>query len=205
MSTERCWQTCVHEAGHAVIGRVLGFEIRRITVEPTREYLGQVSAQTFDLSAVRNVPPEMVQVVQAQRMALAAYTLAGLAAEHQASKGAGFDVFEYLYRHAVADDGSLCEPHLAEGSESLDLIGLDHSEDLAQAWEYVGREWDRLEDALSRSVRGVRAAWRRIEAVARHLMREGTVTDDQCDLRVLIEGRGGQWYGRTLAALTGQS
>src|SRR5205085_1126369 len=40
MTEDRVWATAIHEAGHAVIGRVLGYPCGKTTIEPGDGYLG---------------------------------------------------------------------------------------------------------------------------------------------------------------------
>jgi hypothetical protein len=49
-STKDDWRVALHEAGHVIVGRVLGFEIGGATIVPSRRGSGMVWGPTYDLS-----------------------------------------------------------------------------------------------------------------------------------------------------------
>lgn len=189
MPAEDFRATCVHEAAHAVIGRVLGYDITAITVEPTEQLLGRVSARRWanPLAHMRSLG--------------ACYSLAGIVAEERVRED--FYASDYLNAHVVGNDGQL---HVLDNVGRSWGSSPSRDDDLQTAWSDVGRDWEGLIAALDRTYAAVHAAWRRIDAVARHLASVRTVTDggNRARLRALLHGRGGRWYHRTFCALHGR-
>jgi ATP-dependent Zn protease len=51
-----------HEAGHVVIGLVLGFEVRKVTIKPKSRTLGNVQAQVGEASSNRCVDRDAADI-----------------------------------------------------------------------------------------------------------------------------------------------
>lgn len=183
--------TAVHEAGHAVIGRVIGYDIASITVVPKEgEYLGIVHTRGVRAFGEHLLPQYAV------------YCLAGMVAMQRVCDD--FDAYDYIGAHNVDDAGMLVQWDIGDDREIVTLPAEDN--DLLCAWDAIGRDWSSLMDAYDRTCGAVRTAWRRIDAVARHLERVGTVEDggDRYALRDLLHGRGDRWYSRTHDAIHGR-
>jgi hypothetical protein len=150
-------KTAYHEAGHAVIGTVLGLKIGRVTIKPTRKTRGRV--QTFRLSG--SSLPEMShpkdRPLAYQWEAYALCMMAGKQVEHFA----GFP---------DAGDGA--------GRDDLQI------EKLLKQWvrsEKIDGMRDRLERMTDRLVRRHYAT---IQQVARRLIAKETI--DGCEIEEIV-------------------
>lgn len=121
--------TAVHEAAHAVIGRVLGYDIATITIDED----GRGGVQTRGVAA-RGWDREPEHAI---------YCLAGIVAEERAG---GDYVSDTIFAAIFKDDGTVFEHGFAAKP-------LHYSHDLVGAWDAVGCDYNRLEEALERTYR----------------------------------------------------
>jgi len=175
MSTASRWDVCVHEAGHAVIACVLGYPLVQIVIGAEGERRGVVRFSR---------PCEDPHVL-----------LAGIVAEERDGGWFARDKIDGL----LFDRQGRLVSFGDDGCTELD----DDLDDAARAY-WATDDQESLYAALDRTSDAVKAAWCRITAVARYLDRHGHVEGEERIRDLIMGGRGRHWYGRTIAALTGQ-
>ncbi|HEY3594382.1 MAG TPA: hypothetical protein VGL13_10930 [Polyangiaceae bacterium] len=158
------WAACVHEAGHAVLAVVLGYELGFSDVSESLEFAADPAAKA---SSVPRTGFTRIFQIGSGALPDIAFAVAGRAAEavHGLIKGLAVDqAFDVArWRHSSwGEDDDLKDAH----AKALAEVGGSEGE----AWTRVQREYRRTEKLLA--ARASRAATLEIASM---LMRDGRV------------------------------
>lgn len=157
-------RVAVHEAGHAVVGYVLGARIQRISIVQAGSSAGHVCARSW----------------RHQRSAV--FALAGYAAEELL-----LDI-PFTWQVLDFEGGDLRDALAILGEQTSREITADDAE-FVEAW--------------TRTQAAVRAASRRIRAVARVLL-DSKIVEGEDPVKRVLGGRGVAWYTKALKAIHGR-
>ena len=179
------YATAVHEAGHAVIGTLVGMTVNRLTVEPTDDYWGMVSfAQPYgDEAMALTDRPEVMDALNADGVSLADYLPSELHADIEiARQEVARDAMTNMAgpraeeRHTGFFDQDKARSDLKKIGMFLSVFFCEYGGDEEAAWDAAVAHYDgpTIEEYLDDPL-----VWSWITAVAQTAYYAGDMTGDE--------------------------